>query len=215
VIFTTATEESVELQAAVSQDNPIVLINRIVEGLDCDQVASDNIAGGALVADYLLRHGRTDVVLIAGTEQASTSRDRSAGFLQHMSERGHPVPAARQFRGNFSHDRAAHIMDGLLAATDHPEAVFCVNDYMAFGALDALRKDQPSAPHDCWVIGYDDVEMAAWPSFSLTTVRQPSREMARAGVRMMLDRLRTPDRPLQQIEFPSVLIPRQSTTYSA
>ncbi|WP_219815395.1 LacI family DNA-binding transcriptional regulator [Arthrobacter sp. B0490] len=215
VIFTTATKESVELQAAVSQDNPIVLINRIVEGLECDQVASDNVTGGALVADYLLRHGRTRAVLISGTEEASTSRDRCAGFLQRMSDRGHPVPAALQFQGGFSHDRATQIVDGILAGSDRPQAVFCVNDYMAFGALDALRGRTAPGRDDCWVIGYDDVEMAAWESFSLTTVRQPSREMAQAGVRMLLDRLLTPGLPLQQVEFPSVLIPRRSTSYAA
>lgn len=215
VIFTTATEESVELQAAVSQDNPIVLINRTVEGLDCDQVASDNVTGGALVADYLLGHGRTEVVLIGGTDSASTSRDRCAGFLERMSERGHRVPVQLQFRGDFSHDRAAQIMTGILAGSERPHAVFCVNDYMAFGALDALRSHGLSAPEDCWVIGYDDVEMADWESFSLTTVRQPSREMARAGAQMLLDRLQTPGLPLQQVEFPSVLIPRRSTSYAA
>lgn len=214
LIFTTATEDSVELQAAVAQDRPIVLINRVVQGLNCDQVASDNLAGGAAVADHLISHGRTDVVLIGGTEKASTSRDRCDGFLSRMSERGHPVPQGSQFHGDFSHDRAEQIVNEFLARSCRPEAVFCVNDYMAFGALDALRGNQLSVPEDCWVIGYDDVEMASWESFSLTTVRQPSRELAQAGARMLLNRIETPSLPLQQIEFPGVLIPRRSTSLS-
>lgn len=210
VVFTTATEESLELQAAVEQNSPIVLINRIVEGLNCDQVASENAAGGAAVADYLLAHGRTGVALISGTETASTSRDRCAGFLNRMNDHGHPVPAHLQLRGDFSHDRAAQIVDALLQQNPRPTAVFCVNDYMAFGALDALRKNRLSAPDDCWVIGYDDVEMASWESFGLTTVRQPSREMARVGAQLLLDRLQTPDLPVQKVQFPGRLVHRRS-----
>lgn len=53
VIFTTATEESPELHAALEWDSPIVLINRVVDGLECDQVTSDNLSGGAAVAGVI------------------------------------------------------------------------------------------------------------------------------------------------------------------
>ncbi|WP_157372026.1 substrate-binding domain-containing protein [Arthrobacter sp. Soil736] len=101
-------------------------------------------------------------------------------------------------------------MNRLLSRADRPQAVFCANDHMAFGALDALRANQLQ-PRDCWVIGYDDVEMAAWESFSLTTVRQPSREMARVGAKMMIDRIYSPGRAPRRVNFPCELIVRGST----
>lgn len=211
VIFTTATEESVELQTAVEKGSPIVLINRAVDCFGCDQVTSSNLAGGTMVADYLLDNGVTRAAFIGGTLNASTSRDRRAGFLNRMSERGHPVPEELCLQGAFSHDVSAEFMDRFLALPERPQAVFCANDYMAFGALDALRRQGLSAPADCWVIGYDDVEMAAWDSFSLTTVRQPSRKMARVGAHMLLERIQSPDRPQQRMEFPCELIVRGST----
>lgn len=211
VIFTTATGESVELQVALEKQSPLVLINRVVGGLDCDQVTSDNVSGGAAVAEYLVRHGRTRAAFIGGTPGASTSRDRGRGFLDRMRELGHPVPAELEFRADYSHELSAGITAGLLAREHPPEAVFCANDYMAFGVLDALRSAGLSAPDDCWVIGYDDVDMASWPSFDLTTVRQPSREMARVGARMLLDRLAGPDAPPQRRTFPCELVVRGST----
>jgi LacI family transcriptional regulator len=211
VIFTTATDDSLELQAALEQNSPIVLINRVVAGLDCDQVTSENRAGGAAVAEYLVQHGKTRVVFIGGAENASTSRDRGLGFLSRMSELGHAVPEHFRHQGEFSHDLSAQIMNELLSRADRPQAVFCANDYMAFGALDALRSKGLSAPEDCWVIGYDDVEMSSWASFDLTTVRQPSREMARVGARMLLSRLHSPELPPQRVEFPGQLIIRGST----
>jgi LacI family transcriptional regulator len=213
VIFTTATEDSVELQAAIEKNSPIVLINRTVEGLDCDQVTSSNADGGAAVADYLLDHHKTRVAFIGGPENASTTRDRGQGFLNRMAERGHPVPEHLRFNGKFSHDLAAQIMNRLLSRSDRPQAVFCANDLMAFGALDALRANRLDADA-CWVIGYDDVEMAAWDSFSLTTVRQPSREMARIGARMLVERIHTPGQPTRQVAFPCELIVRGSARES-
>lgn len=210
VIFTTATEDSLELQAAIEKNSPIVLINRVVEGLDCDQVTSSNTAGGTAVADYLLTHGKTRVAFIGGAQNASTSRERGRGFLGRMAEQGHPIPERFRFDGEFSHDISAQITNRLLAQTDRPQAIFCANDHMAFGALDALRAHQVK-PTDCWVIGYDDVDMAAWDSFSLTTVRQPSRAMARAGAEMMINRIQSPKRAPRQVTFPCDLIVRNST----
>ncbi|GAC1375244.1 MAG: LacI family DNA-binding transcriptional regulator [Pseudarthrobacter sp.] len=209
VIFTTATEDSAELQAAIEKNSPIVLINRVVEGLECDQVTSSNDEGGAAVADYLLAHGKTRVAYIGGPDTASTSRERGRGFLKRMRAQGHTVPEHLRFNGQFSHDAAAQIMGRLLSRANRPQAVFCANDLMAFGVLDALRAQQMTS-QDCWVIGYDDVDMASWESFNLTTVRQPSREMARIGAEMLVKRINAPGQPARQVTFPCELIVRGS-----
>ncbi|MFD6062582.1 LacI family DNA-binding transcriptional regulator [Rhodococcus wratislaviensis] len=210
VVFTTATEESVELEAAVQQRSPIVLINRVVDGLDCDKVTSSNHSGGAAVAEYLVAHGRTRVAFIGADDQASTSRDRAKGFLARMRELGHPVHSRNQFHGDFSHEFSATTMGTLLARKNKPDAVFCANDYLAFGALDTLKTANRTSS-ECWVIGYDDIEMASWSLFDLTTVRQPSREMARVGAQLLLQRISTPDAPFRTVEFPCELVIRGST----
>ncbi|WP_270451918.1 LacI family DNA-binding transcriptional regulator [Kocuria marina] len=211
VIFTTATEETVELQAALERKSPLVLINRIVKKSDADQVTSDNLAGGAAVADYLHQHGRTRAAFVGGLPEASTSHDRARGFLERMQQLGHPVSEDLRLHADFSHDVSQQATGKLLNRVDPPDAIFCANDYMAFGALDALRTYGLSIPQDCWVIGYDDVDMASWPSFNLTTVRQPSREMAIAGAKMLLNRIAAPDLPPQHLSFACNLIVRGST----
>lgn len=91
-----------------------------------------------------------------------------------------------------------------------PEAVVCANDFMAFGVLDVLRNRGRTA-RECWVLGYDDVEMASWHSFSLTTVPQPSREMAAVGAQMLLDRLLHPAAPSKRVSLPPERIVRGTT----
>lgn len=210
VIFTTATEDSAELQAALKKGSPIVLINRRIDGLQCDQVTSDNLSGGAVVADYLIQHGKTRVGFIGGSESASTSRDRGQGFMTRMTEHGYPVPDDLLRHGGFSHEQSFRVMNEFINQVNPPQAVFCANDLMAFGALDAVRSNGLTAPDDFWVIGYDDVEIASWQSFDLTTVRQPSREMARVGAHMLLDRINAPQMTAQHVVFPCELIIRGS-----
>jgi len=210
VIFTTATEDSATLHAALQTGSPIVLINRVVPDLDCDQVSSDNVSGGAAVADYLVAHGRIRAAFIGGPENTSTSHDRRRGFLDRMAARGHAVSDDLRFHGDYSHDRSFQIMTNLIASDAAVDSVFCANDFMAFGALDAVHRRGLSVADDVWVIGYDDVEIAAWDSLNLTTVRQPSREMARAGARMLLQRLTSPDIATQRLVFPSELVIRAS-----
>ena len=82
---------------------------------------------------------------------------------------------------------------------------------MAFGAIDAVRSSGLSVPEDFWVIGYDDIDMASWSSFDLTTVRQPSREMARVGAKMLINRIESPDLAVQNVVFPCELMVRGST----
>lgn len=211
VAFTTATEESHELRAAVERKSPLVLINRTVSGIECDQVISANEVGAASVADFFVEHGRFDVAFIGGSSNASTSRERREGFLTRMAELGHAVPAELVLSGDYSHEVSRDITLSLLSRPVAPKAIFCANDYMAFGALDAIRALGLTVAQAPWVIGFDDVAMASWSSFDLTTVRQPSREMARAGVELLLARINEPLAPVTKKVLPCRLIVRGST----
>jgi LacI family transcriptional regulator len=69
------------------------------------------------------------------------------------------------------------------------EAVFCVNDIIAFGCMDALRARRIRVPEDVWVAGFDDVSIAGWAAYSLTTVHQPLEVVARAAVQQLEARI--------------------------
>ncbi|MGO1539316.1 MAG: LacI family DNA-binding transcriptional regulator [Leucobacter sp.] len=213
VLFTSVTTGSLEFEEAFRGGFPIVLLNRVLEGFDGDTVTSDNTAGGELVADYLVAHGKTDVAVVTGTDAATTARVREQSFKARMVELGYPVPEHRRINARFDHDLAQVKCERLLEQAKPPQAIFCCNDVMGFGALDALRAKTLTA-EDCWVIGYDDVEMSSWPTINLTTVRQPARLMAREGVAMLLRRIRDGELPGQRKEFAPELFVRASTAFA-
>ncbi|WP_197376137.1 LacI family DNA-binding transcriptional regulator [Mycolicibacterium baixiangningiae] len=212
VIFTTVTEASAPLRAALRRHSPVVLINRTVETLGCDQVSSDNMAGGGTVADYLLENGHRRIAFLGGPSTASTARDRFRGFSQRLAEAGAPLPVEQVLEGPFSHDFGLSAATRLLRADDPPTAIFCSNDLVAFGALDAARAERVAVPDDLWIVGYDDIAMSAWPAFDLTTVHQPSRTMAEAGARALLDRIAEPTAPYRTLTFRSHLVVRGTTS---
>lgn len=211
VIFTTVTEASTPLRAALTAHKPVVLINRTVETLGCDQVSSDNVVGGGTVADHFLAGGRRDIAFIGGPSSASTARERLEGFCRRLADADVRLRPDRTLTGPFSHDFGFSAATRLLRADNPPDAIFCSNDLIAFGALDAARACGVSVPDELWVVGYDDIAMSAWPAFDLTTIHQPSRTMAEAGAQALLDRIRQPTAPYRTLTFRSHLVERGST----
>jgi len=166
---------------------PIVLFNRTQDDERLSAVTSDNIAGGRKVAEFLLAGGHRKIGYIAGWERASTQRDREAGFRAVLEEAGVALHAREV--GNFTMEGARNAT-GKMFAADPPDAVFVANDHMAFAVMDTLRHELGmSIPEDVSVVGYDDVPMAAWPAYDLTTVRQPANRMVAATVEILLGQI--------------------------
>lgn len=215
VIFTTVIEASAPLRAALGKHSPVVLINRTVDVLACDQISSDNEAGGRTVASYFVANGHRRIAFIGGPSVASTARDRRRGFAQRLNEADVPLAPERTLEGPFSHDFGYSATTRLLRSDEPPTAIFCSNDLLAFGALDAARAEGVSVPENLWIVGYDDIAMSAWPAFDLTTVHQPSRVMARAGAQALLDRIEHPTAPYKTLTFRSHLVVRGTTVGSS
>ncbi|MEU5884003.1 LacI family DNA-binding transcriptional regulator [Spirillospora sp. NPDC047279] len=211
LIFTTATSTSSALTTALKAGAPLVLVNRVVEGMGCDQVDSDNAVRSSQVAHYFAAAGRTRAGLITGSGGASTAHDRKEGFLAGAARHGVDVPDEFVLDGRFSHSGGYEALRAIFESPQPPTAVFCSNDLSAFGAVDAARSMGLTVPDDLWIVGYDDVDMASWESFSLTTVRQPVEEMVRAGVHLLLERIDNPKKSWTHQRFTSELIVRDST----
>jgi LacI family transcriptional regulator len=190
VIFATATESDSSLLANLLEQRPVVLLNRVLDNENFDQVSSNNQGGGAAVAKYFALHHRFAAGLISGPIGASTIRDREAGFRDQLKERGIPLSSIRHIRvTEFTYQCGYEAVQALLSIEPGVDAVFCTNDVLAIGAVDGLRAMGRRVPEDVWVVGYDDIPMAGWRAISLSTVRQPLKIMSEVAVAMLLSRL--------------------------
>ena len=167
---------------------PVVMFNRGQDDPRLSEVTSDNVAGGRSAARHLLAGGHRRIAHIAGWQGASTGRDRQLGFLSTLAEAG--IAPSHVIDGMYNRETAAEAARTIFAGPDRPDAVFVGNDHMAFAVMDVLRFELGLAiPGDVAVIGYDDVPMAAWPAYDLTTVRQPVRRLVAATIDTLLSRI--------------------------
>jgi len=211
LIFTTAREGSVALEEAISARAPFVLVNRVVEGLRCDQVASDNFEGSRTVARYFVRNGHENTGVVCGVSGVSTNDERLNGFTAGLKDEGCSIKSRNVIAGDFSHEHGMKALQRLMAMKDPPTAIFCVNDLLAFGVLDGAHALGVAVPEDLWVVGYDDIPMAGWQSHDLTSVKQRLDDMAGAAVELLLDRIAGAEGAPTTLRFPSQLTIRGST----
>ena len=188
---------------------PVVLFNRTSRNSPSSTVASDNIAGGRLVAELLCAVGHQRMAFIAGLEDTSTSRDREQGFLQGLAAHGQRCYARAV--GNYHAEGAMQAALEMFSRRSAPDAVFVANDHMAIAVMDTLRQRlKLRIPEDVSVVGFDDVPQAAWGSYDLTTVRQPAQSMIAATVALLIRQIGDRHAPPESVVLPVELVLRST-----
>lgn len=178
------------LRAALAELNiPMVLLDREVPGLDCDLVEVDHVRGGFIATQHLLALGHPWVACISGPPELSPSTQRRAGWKKALAEAGVERRDGDLERGDFSSRSGYQAMQALLRNGRRPTAVFVCNDLMAIGALAAAYEAGVRVPSQLSLVGFDDIELAAFSAPALTTVAQPKQQIGTLAAELLLDRV--------------------------
>jgi DNA-binding LacI/PurR family transcriptional regulator len=177
VVVLAATLSSEAAEACGQAGTPVLFFNRRPLDVDAFGVTCDNVGGGRLVADHLIKLGHRRLAFVAGRPDASTNVERWEGFRSRCLDHGLQEPVCVE-AGAFAYERGYEAASRLLDGRSRPDGVFCANDILAIGFMDAARRELGlDIPGDLSVVGFDDIAMARWPSHALTTVRQPVGKM--------------------------------------
>lgn len=161
---------------------PVIFFNRLSGDEHAFGISCDNILGGRSVADYLVDTGHRKLAYIAALPDASTNVTRHRGFSERAVERGLAPPVVVD-AGQFSYHAGYEAAGKLRELDEMPDGVFCANDILAIGFLDGVRRELGlGVPDDISIVGFDDIEMAHWPSHGLTTIQQPIDQMLEAMI---------------------------------
>jgi len=206
------------LPSRVSEDQALIDVLReidcryvriaAVELDDATRMITTNDRGGSVeVAKYAESLGHRHVGLISGPLHYLSARERSAGFLDTLAERGIHVPDPYVLEGGYTFESGVACAERLLALTPRPTLIFALNDEMAAGVYKAAYRLGLRIPDQLSVIGFDDSPLASrvWPS--LTTVRLPIREM---GLRAAAMLLQPPASGAAALNFSPHLVERES-----
>jgi LacI family transcriptional regulator len=179
------------LELLTQRGTPLVLIDRAIDGIAADLVIGDNAGGAQTLTQHLLKLGHRRIGLINGRRDVSTARDRQRGYEQALRESGIEPDAALIVESNYRRDGGYRAMRQLLAlpADRRPTAIFACNNFLAVGAVEALREAHMAAPDDLALVSFDDLELASALDPFLTVVAQPARSFGTIGAQFLFERL--------------------------
>lgn len=189
---------------------PVVLLDRDLVDYpgrsDFDLVGMDNMAGGYLLAEHLIKLGCKKIAFVARPLSAPTVDARIAGvreaFVRHGIE---PDPSWVR-----TGDPTDLKFQRSLLAGKQSDAFICANDNTAAVLMRAIEANGFRVPKDFRVVGFDDVKYATLVTPPLTTIHQPCRELATIAFRTLLERLADPTLPPRSIWLQPSLVVRES-----
>lgn len=153
-------------------------------------IRSNNGLGARLAVDHLVAQGHRKIAHVTGPASNILAEMRKSAFLQRCATHKLDVPADWVVQGDFSLMAGAQAADRILALSPRPTGVFCASDAMALSLIARCRQRGLRVPDDISVIGFDDIEMAAYAEPGLTTIRQDRAGLGRLAAQELLARLR-------------------------
>jgi len=178
------------LEIAHNAGFPVVVTNRRPEGdKPYDQVVPDYFEGAKNATNHLLSSGRRQIHHLGGPRYASSSVDVAAGFRQAIEEAGLEYKESMVSEGTFETRNGRKRAEDLLTTGTLPEAILAVNDYVALGAMEVLLRKGNRIPEDVAIVGFDNIEMASFPTIQLSSVDLDSDKVATETWQLLLERM--------------------------
>lgn len=182
IIVTDAVISSKLVEKIYKNSIPVTLFNRYDKNIPCHSVSCDNVSAAKEIATYLFDQQIDDIVFITGKKNTSTNQERQRGFTEFFRSKNKEITI---LEGDYTYEKAYHLITKMVKDGRIPQAIFGANDITAIGAMDALRDQQVSIPEETIVIGFDNIKMADWPSYQLSTWMQPIEQMVDKTIELL------------------------------
>jgi len=170
--------------------HPIVALNLTSNSSSgINTVSFSNRDAAYKAVRHLIQRGHENIGLIYADNGSADARERVAGYKKALSDHHVHVNSAWVERGDFSPQSGYQAAIELFNRKNAGKisALFCINDEMAIGAIRALKALRKRCPQDVAVMGFDGLTAGEYVDPRLSTIAQPSFEIARAGTQLVLD----------------------------
>jgi len=169
---------------------PFVFFDRVCDDINTSKVLVDDYGGGFSAVEHLIKSGYKRIAHLGGVKHLSISRDRYKGYRDALKKYG------IAFEEELVHFAGFHEKDGiigmqyLLGLKKPPDAVFIINDPVAIGAYDEIKKRKLKIPQDIALVGFSNNPISAIVDPPLTTVEQPAFELGKAAANILLEQIK-------------------------
>lgn len=171
-ILMTSSRKQMHIKTLAEMGAPFIVWGVPPPKYNCCSVSGDNITGGTLATEHLIRLGRQRIAFLGGPEDEVEVQQRFKGYETALQAARRSVDSNMLVHGDYSHASGVTAMQRLLEQAPDLDAVFVNSDLMAIGAINVIQNSGRRVPEDVAVVGYDDLSIANYNNPPLTTVRQ-------------------------------------------
>lgn len=182
-------EEGNHLKRFQKTGKPIVLIDRKIQGINCDSVLVDNKKAAEDAVRYFIERGHRNIGIIGGPEEVFTAQERMAGYYKALESAGIPVSESLIWHGDYTIQGGVRGLEELVQNNPEMTAVFVTNYEMTMGAMIGVNELGIRIPEQLSMIGFDNLQFARACNPKLTIVAQPTDGIAREVAKVMLNHL--------------------------
>lgn len=203
-----------EIKEIIKSGYKVALLDQSVKSDEevytkCIIVNADNYSGAYKATNYLIGLGHSKIAHIAGISENLSAIERLDAYKQALTDSGIPIKSNLIVNGNFTISGGYNATKKLLQK-EIPTAIFCGNDNMAIGAMQAIQAANLKVPDDISIVGFDDIEVARYINPSLTTVRMTLLEMAAIATNTLISSIENNSNFSANYTLPIDLIERNS-----
>ncbi|MEX0297744.1 MAG: LacI family DNA-binding transcriptional regulator [Kordiimonas sp.] len=182
-------------------------------GAEFPTVRIDSVEAAKTAVNYLINQGHKRIAVITGPKDNSNTEQRLEGYRTSLGSAGIAIDTDIIFEGDFRLASGQSAVTRMLKQTSElPTAIFCMNDEMAIGAINGLSSAGLTVPEDMSVIGFDDIDFAAFVTPQLTTIAQPANEMGQRGATLLIQMIEEQSPSDQDIVLPFEFVVRNSVS---
>lgn len=189
---------------------PLIVVDNYLEQWNLDHVVCNYRAGAEQVMNYLLQLGHRQIGFINAALEVRTSRDRHDVYVQRLKSMDVQVHSDWTEDGKFTERGGAEAAKRILTAAPDVTAIFAGNDKMALGAMHYCSLSGRKVPDDISIIGFDDMQHAAFVNPALTSVHLPLYEVGSLACERLIERIREKVERVAEV-LPTHLVVREST----
>jgi LacI family transcriptional regulator len=193
IIFTSAHMGDPNIIGLAEERFPTILVNRrtyhpmVRERID--YIGVDNISGGFLAVEHLIKLGHDRIGVIGGSSESSVGFERLEGGKKALTAYGLEVMGDYFLEGDFLKGSGYRGGKEFLEMSRPPTAIFATNDYMALGTYQAIVEEGVKIPEEIALIGFNDIEFTSMKGVELTTIGQKKYEMGALAVKTLVERI--------------------------
>ena len=205
------TNTSEHFKKLIDKGLPIVFFDRVLDDIHTSKVIQDDYQGAFDATQHFIDQGFVRIAHLAGSKSLNISKQRLQGYLDALEQNGLPIQKKYILYSGYTEEDGLRDMSKLLTVKPLPDALFCVNDRKAIGAMLALKRYGYKIPQHIAIAGFMNAPITEVVTPSLTTIEQPAYAIGKKSCELLLEHIKNPNFIPQTVVMPSKLIIRESS----